>query len=103
MTKAAIGGPRNLAGRNASEARVGLESEVADADPPEIRGRPCGMGKQASIAPVPVRRGGWARHARTVIRVIGGSPMRSRVAASTSRQAADRSGVGQGHRTDEAG
>ena len=43
--------------------------------------RPCGMGKQASIAPVPVRRGGWARHARTVIRVIGGSPMRSRVAA----------------------
>ena len=38
--------PSNLAGRNASEARAGLESEVVDADPPEKRGRPERTGKQ---------------------------------------------------------
>ena len=70
------------AGRNASEARAGLESEVADADPPEIRGRPRGMGKrEPTRAPVSIRRGKWARHAGTVRRVIWGGPWRTGVAA----------------------
>lgn len=32
----------DFAGRNATDARAGLESDVANADPPEIWGRPCG-------------------------------------------------------------
>jgi len=32
----------DLAGRHANDARAGLESDVANADPPEIWGGPCG-------------------------------------------------------------
>src|SRR4051794_6453406 len=44
-----------------------------------------------------------ARHVGRVSRVIWGGPLGTRVAASTSRQAAVRAGVGQGHGTAEAG
>jgi len=39
----------NLAGRNASEARAGLESEVVDADPPVNRGRQHGQGRNRQV------------------------------------------------------
>jgi transposase len=47
--------------------------------------------------------GYWTRHVGTVMRVIGGDPSRSKVAASTSLMAMDRAGVGQGRTTVEAG
>jgi hypothetical protein len=47
----------NLAGRNTREARAGLESEVVDADPPELWGRPRRTGKEPTRAPVLIRRG----------------------------------------------
>src|SRR5215469_10771272 len=102
-TKAASGRLSNPAGCNASEAFAGLESEVADADPPEIRGRPHGTGKQPTRAPVLVRRGIWARHAGKVVRVIGGDPSVRRLRLRHRGWAMERMGVGQGRTTIEAG
>jgi len=53
--KSAFGRASNLAGRNASEAWAGLESEVVDADPPVNRGRPRGQGRNRQA---PVRSAG---------------------------------------------
>ena len=53
--KSAFGRASDLAGRNASEALAGLESEVVDADPPVKRGRPRGQGKNRHA---PVRSAG---------------------------------------------
>src|ERR1022692_2309121 len=53
--KSALGRASDLAGRNASEARAGLESEVVDADPPVNRGRPRGQGRNRHA---PVRSAG---------------------------------------------
>ena len=47
--------------------------------------------------------GYWTRHVGMVMRVIGGDPSRSKVAASTSLMAVDRAGVGEGRTTIEAG
>ena len=47
--------------------------------------------------------GYWTQHVGMVMRVIEGDPFRSEVAASTSRMAVDRAGVGQGRTTVEAG
>jgi hypothetical protein len=38
------------AGCNASEFRAGLEREVLDADPPELRGRPVCCGEETDIS-----------------------------------------------------
>src|SRR2546422_4322886 len=43
-----------ISGRNASEARAGLESEVVDADPPAGGGRPRGQGRNRP-APVSIQ------------------------------------------------
>jgi Reverse transcriptase (RNA-dependent DNA polymerase) len=61
-------------------ARAGPESEVADADPAEKRGRPRGTGKQPTRATVSIRRGKWARHAAA----HGYRPGRSGTAAITA-------------------
>src|ERR1022692_1016613 len=53
--KSALGRASDLAGRNASEARAGLESEIVDADPPVNRGRPRGQGRNRHA---PVRSAG---------------------------------------------
>ena len=47
--------------------------------------------------------GYWTQHVGMVMRVIGGDPSRSKVAASTSFMAMDRAGVGQDRTTVEAG
>ena len=41
---------REHAGRNASERRAGLETGNAEADPPEIRGRPPSLGEASDRA-----------------------------------------------------
>ena len=91
-----------LAGCNASEVRAGLERVDADADPSFARGRPRGQGsnRHMHLFGLP---GYWTRHVGMVMRVIGGDPSRSKVAASTSLMAVDRAGVGEGRTTIEAG
>ena len=100
--KGRLGRLSDPAGRNACEARAGLESDNADADPPAIWGR---LHERGSIdtRTRPIRRGSGARHVGKVVRVIRGDPSWARVAASTSRQAAALAGVGQGHAIVEAG
>ena len=96
------GRPSDPTGRNVSEVRVGLERVDADADPSPARGRPRGQGsnRHMHLFDLP---GYWTQHVGRVMRVIEGGPLRTRVAASPSRQAAVRAGVGQGHGTAEAG
>ena len=100
--KGRLGRPSDPTGRNASEVRAGLEKVDADADPPFARGRPRRTGKQSTRAPV------WSAGVWDTARWKGdagnrGRPVRSEVAASTPLQAVDRTGVGQGHMTVEAG
>src|SRR5262249_62308482 len=82
------------AGRNASEAWAGPESDNADADPPAIWGRPRerGSNRRMHLLDPP---GEWARHVGKVVRVIEGDPSWARAATSTSRQAAALAGVAQ--------
>jgi len=103
----------NLAGRNACEARAGLESEVVDADPPEIRGRLYGQGRNQAreratrttnehlnrstgVVSTACREGDLGQWGRL------GMGRGSRPQTSPERAAASL-GVGEGHTTDEAG
>jgi len=75
------------AGRNASEARAGLERAPWMPTRLGYGEGPCGMGKQPIQAPVLIHRGSWARHVGRVFRAIGGDPFGWRQAPSTSRSA----------------
>jgi hypothetical protein len=101
VTKAASGG-RAI---QRAVTRVKFEQaskESMQTDPSFARGRPRGQGsnRHMHLFGLP---GYWTRHVGTVMRVIGGDPSRSKVAASTSLMAMDRAGVGQGRTTVEAG
>src|SRR6266536_6467215 len=89
--------------RSLSRRPWDLESEVVDADPPELRGRPRGMGKQPTRAPsrsagvmgMARRKGVSGNRGRPVLNE--GSGLNGAFRASV------RAGVGQGHSTADAG
>ena len=89
-------------GRNKSEARAGLESSNADADPPVIWGRPHVWGSIDTRTHA-IRRGSGYGTSERWFAVTGGDPSRTRVAASTSHQAVVTAGVGRGNRSVDAG
>jgi hypothetical protein len=102
VTKVALGGRAIQRAVTLGEVRAGLERVDADADPSFARGRPHeqGSNRRTHLFGPP---GYWTQHVGMVMRVIEGDPFRSEVAASTSLMAVDRTGVGQGHMTVEAG
>src|SRR5467141_4445909 len=61
-------------GRNKSEARAGLESSNADADPPVIWGRPHAWGSNRHAHPRDPP-GQWVRHVGRVVRSYRGRPV----------------------------
>ena len=102
-----------MAGRNACEARAGLESEDVDADPPEIRGRLYGQGRNPAreraleatnthlfrstgVVSTACREGDLGQWGRL------GAGGESRLQTSPERAAVSL-GVGKGHTTGEAG
>ena len=89
--KGRLGWSSDPAGCNASEVRAGLERVDADADPSFAWGRPRGQGRNRHMHLFGLP-GYWTQHVGMVMRVIGGDPSRSKVAASTSLMAVDRAG-----------
>jgi hypothetical protein len=66
-------------------------------------GEGCMSGEAIDTCTRSIRRGSGRGASEGWFVVTGGDPSRTRVAASTSRQAAALAGVGQGHTTVDAG
>jgi hypothetical protein len=65
-------------------------------------GEGCVSGEAIDTCTRLIRRGSGHGTSEKVVRVIGGDPLMTRVAASTSQQAAVTAGVGQGRKSADA-
>jgi len=82
------------AGPNMIEHRVSLETDNANADPVEVRGRLAGRGKRAKLAPRPYRRGSGEDMRAKETCGNTGNPLRREVKAPGQQPARDRLGRG---------